>query len=77
MEYSKRPRMLLPAPSRMRCILPTGGDDTCFCRILSSLLTLNSNRGIYGANFQPQDIPAGEITHVLYAFADIASDGTV
>jgi chitinase len=36
-----------------------------------------TNWGIYGANFQPQQLPADKITHVLYAFADIASDGEV
>ncbi|KAK4241596.1 glycoside hydrolase [Achaetomium macrosporum] len=36
-----------------------------------------TNWGIYGANFQPQQLPAGKITHVLYVFADIASDGEV
>ena len=34
-------------------------------------------RGIYGANYQPQQIPADQVTHLLYAFADIGSDGTV
>ncbi|CAM1507084.1 Fc.00g067250.m01.CDS01 [Cosmosporella sp. VM-42] len=36
-----------------------------------------TNWGIYGANYQPQQIPADQVTHLLYAFADIASDGTV
>ncbi|KAK0729008.1 glycoside hydrolase superfamily [Apiosordaria backusii] len=36
-----------------------------------------TNWGIYGANFQPQDLPADKVTHVLYSFADIASDGEV
>ncbi|KAK0733988.1 glycoside hydrolase family 18 protein [Lasiosphaeria miniovina] len=36
-----------------------------------------TNWGIYGANYQPQQLPASQITHVLYAFADIASDGEV
>jgi chitinase len=34
-------------------------------------------RGIYGADFQPQQLPASQLSHVLYAFADIASDGEV
>ncbi|KAL9484344.1 hypothetical protein ACSS6W_003133 [Trichoderma asperelloides] len=34
-------------------------------------------RSIYGANFLPQNVPADEITHLLYAFAGIASDGSV
>ncbi|KAK4141556.1 ThEn42 [Dichotomopilus funicola] len=36
-----------------------------------------TNWGIYGANYQPQQLPADKITHVLYAFADIGSDGEV
>ncbi|KAM0564064.1 hypothetical protein ACHAPJ_000272 [Fusarium lateritium] len=37
-----------------------------------------TNWGIYEANFQPQNIPAKEITHVLYSFALVnPNDGTV
>ncbi|KAK3393620.1 glycoside hydrolase family 18 protein [Podospora didyma] len=36
-----------------------------------------TNWGIYGADYQPQQLPASQITQVLYAFADIASDGEV
>lgn len=38
---------------------------------------LTLDRGIYGADYQPQQLPASQITHVLYSFADIASDGEV
>ncbi len=34
-------------------------------------------RGIYGANFQPQQLPGDKVTRILYAFADIGSDGEV
>jgi len=40
-------------------------------------VVLTALRGIYGADFQPQQLPADQITRVLYAFADIASDGEV
>ncbi|KAF5623385.1 endochitinase 1 [Fusarium sp. NRRL 52700] len=34
--------------------------------------------GTYGANFQPQNLPVKEITHVLYSFAKVnPKDGTV
>ncbi|OIW35291.1 ThEn42 [Coniochaeta ligniaria NRRL 30616] len=36
-----------------------------------------TNWGIYGANYQPQQLPASQVSHILYAFADIQSDGTV
>ncbi|KAL2271267.1 hypothetical protein VTJ83DRAFT_638 [Remersonia thermophila] len=36
-----------------------------------------SNWSIYGANMQPQQIPADQVTHLLYAFADIGPDGEV
>jgi chitinase len=37
-----------------------------------------TNWGIYGANFQPQDIVTNTLTHILYSFADIdPSTGTV
>ncbi|KAG9251585.1 chitinase [Emericellopsis atlantica] len=36
-----------------------------------------TNWGIYGRNFQPADLPASDITHVLYSFLNLRADGTV
>ncbi|THU98625.1 hypothetical protein K435DRAFT_720591 [Dendrothele bispora CBS 962.96] len=33
-----------------------------------------TNWGIYGANFQPQDVDPTQLTHILYSFADISPD---
>ncbi|KAG6372994.1 glycoside hydrolase family 18 and carbohydrate-binding module family 5 protein [Boletus reticuloceps] len=33
-----------------------------------------TNWGIYGANFQPMDIDPSQLTHILYAFADVSAD---
>lgn len=45
--------------------------------LVSQSFKLNSTRGIYGANYQPQSIPASKITRVYYAFASFGSDGRV
>ncbi|KFA79710.1 hypothetical protein S40288_09492 [Stachybotrys chartarum IBT 40288] len=33
--------------------------------------------GIYERNYHPQDLPARQITHLLYAFVNLGADGTV
>ncbi|KFA64330.1 hypothetical protein S40285_02925 [Stachybotrys chlorohalonatus IBT 40285] len=36
-----------------------------------------TNWGIYGRNYQPANLPAGQISHVLYSFLNVRADGTV
>ncbi|GKT44654.1 endochitinase 1 [Colletotrichum spaethianum] len=36
-----------------------------------------TNWGIYGAGYNPDNIPVKDVSHVLYAFADIQPNGTV
>lgn len=48
---------------------------------LSSVCPVRTNRvskrGIYARNYQPADIPANKITHLLYSFLNLRADGTV
>jgi hypothetical protein len=73
LRMSLRVRDILGADTTMLYTLPTG----TFTAMQSVVAILTIFRGIYGADFQPQQLPADQITRVLYAFADIASDGEV
>ncbi|PVG04188.1 hypothetical protein CPB86DRAFT_778442 [Serendipita vermifera] len=45
---------------------------------MTGKLNVAYNWGIYGRKYPPQNIPAKEITHILYAFANVQADsGTV
>ncbi|THH07640.1 hypothetical protein EW145_g3240 [Phellinidium pouzarii] len=52
----------------------TGFDKRAPAKVQAAYFT---NWGIYGANFQPADINPTPLSHILYAFADIQSDGTI
>ncbi|KAF4993676.1 hypothetical protein FDECE_13352 [Fusarium decemcellulare] len=47
------------------------------CRALGSKLTELDDRGIYQRDFQLQELPVSALTHVIYAFMNVRSDGTV
>nr|AEC16039.1 chitinase [Ophiocordyceps unilateralis] len=36
-----------------------------------------TNWGIYGRNYQPADLPASKVSHVLYSFMNLRADGTI
>lgn len=46
----------------------------CFIGLKNNL---NLYRGIYARSFHMQQIPSSSVTHIIYAFFNVSSDGTV
>ncbi|QGI69904.1 probable endochitinase [Fusarium fujikuroi] len=58
-------------------VVPANNDDISEEETGSVNAVYFVNWGIYGRNYQPQNLPASQLTHVLYAFMNVRADGTV
>ncbi|KAG7405325.1 glycoside hydrolase superfamily [Fusarium sp. MPI-SDFR-AT-0072] len=58
-------------------VVPANNDDISEKATGSVNAVYFVNWGIYGRNYQPQNLPASQLTHVLYAFMNVRADGTV
>ncbi|KAJ6445801.1 endochitinase [Purpureocillium lavendulum] len=77
-----RPTQDAKPSSDTAAISPTSGSTNTTSSSSKAIKGLRNvlyftNWGIYGANYQPQMLPADRVTHVLYAFAAVGQDGTV
>lgn len=52
-------------------------DSLLYARVKVTKISSTHARGIYGRNYQPAQLPASELSIVLYAFANLQSNGQV
>ncbi|KAL0941448.1 complement fixation-chitinase [Colletotrichum truncatum] len=56
---------------------PSGNRGNCSMKIRHRSVLYVTNWSIYGAGYNPDNIPIDSVTHILYAFADVKPNGTV
>jgi chitinase len=76
--FSKAAAVLVSLHAAMSLASPLASREAIDARATGAVNAVYfTNWGIYGRNFQPADLPASQISHVLYSFMNVRADGTV